>query len=47
LNREKAASVGGLRCLLIMSIDQYAEAAPGNYFLNRPYGIGGKGDAIP
>ena len=33
---------------IIVSIDQYAESALGNreYFLNRPYGIGGnrKGD---
>lgn len=33
---------------IIVSIDQYAEAALGNrdYFLNKPYGIGGsrKGD---
>jgi hypothetical protein len=31
---------------IIVSIDQNAEAALGNrgYFLNRPYGIGGKGD---
>jgi hypothetical protein len=29
---------------IIVSIDQYAEAALGNrnYFLNRPYGIGGR-----
>jgi hypothetical protein len=35
------------RPAIIVSIDQYAEAALGNrgYFLNRPYGIGGsKGD---
>jgi hypothetical protein len=34
---------------IIVAIDQYAEAALGNrnYFLNRPYGIGGKGDGIP
>jgi hypothetical protein len=32
---------------IIVSIDQYAEAAPGDYFLNRPYGVGGKDDAIP
>ena len=34
---------------IIVSIDQYAEAALGNrdYFLNKPYGVGGgrKGDA--
>jgi len=29
---------------IIVAIDQYAEAALGNrdYFLNKPYGIGGK-----
>jgi hypothetical protein len=29
---------------IIVAIDQYAEAASGNrdYFLNKPYGIGGK-----
>jgi len=34
---------------IIVSIDQYAEAALGNrgYFLNRPYGIGGRSDNIP
>jgi hypothetical protein len=36
---------------IIVSIDQYAEAALGNreYFLNRPYGIGGsrRNDNIP
>jgi hypothetical protein len=34
---------------IIVAIDQYAEAALGNryYFLNRPYGIGGKRDCIP
>jgi hypothetical protein len=34
---------------IIVSIDQYAEAALGNreYFLNKPYGIGGKNDSIP
>ena len=34
---------------IIVSIDQYAEAALGNrgYFLNRPYGIGGQSDNIP
>jgi hypothetical protein len=34
---------------IIVAIDQYAEAALGNrdFFLNRPHGIGGKGDAIP
>jgi hypothetical protein len=36
---------------IIVSIDQYAEAALGNreYFLNKPYGIGGsrRGDNIP
>jgi len=34
---------------IIVAIDQYAEAALGNrdYFLNRPYGIGGKSDCIP
>lgn len=35
---------------IIVSIDQYAEAALGNrdFFLNRPYGIGGgKADNIP
>jgi hypothetical protein len=35
---------------IIVSIDQYAEAAPGNrdYFLNKPYGIGGsRNDHVP
>ena len=34
---------------IIVSIDQYAEAALGNreYFLNRPYGIGGKRGDVP
>jgi hypothetical protein len=35
---------------IIVSIDQYAEAALGNreYFLNKPYGIGGgRNDHIP
>jgi hypothetical protein len=34
---------------IIVSIDQYAEAALGNrgYFLNRPHGIGGQSDNIP
>ena len=34
---------------IIVAIDQYAEAALGNrdYFLNRPYGIGGRSDCIP
>jgi hypothetical protein len=34
---------------IIVSIDQYAEAALGNreYFLNKPYGIGGRSDNIP
>jgi hypothetical protein len=35
---------------IIVSIDQYAEAALGNrdYFLNKPYGVGGgKADHIP
>jgi len=34
---------------IIVSIDQYAEAALGNrnYFLNKPYGIGGKSEKIP
>jgi hypothetical protein len=34
---------------IIVSIDQYAEAALDNrdYFLNRPYGIGGRSDNIP
>jgi hypothetical protein len=36
---------------IIVSIDQYAEAALGNrnYFLNRPYSIGGsrRGDNVP
>ena len=34
---------------IIVSIDQYAEAALGNreYFLNRPHGIGGKGGDVP
>jgi hypothetical protein len=34
---------------IIVSIDQYAEAALGNrgYVLNRPDGIGGRSDKIP
>jgi hypothetical protein len=30
---------------IIVAIDQYAEAALGNrdYFLNKPYGVGGSG----
>ena len=34
---------------IMVSIDQYAETALGNreYFLNRPYGIGGMNDKIP
>jgi hypothetical protein len=35
---------------IIVSIDQYAEAALGNrdYFLNKPYGIGGsRNDHVP
>jgi hypothetical protein len=34
---------------IIVAIDQYAESALGNreYFLNKPYGIGGKNDKIP
>jgi hypothetical protein len=36
---------------IIVSIDQYAEKALGNreYFLNKPYGIGGrrKGEDVP
>lgn len=34
---------------MIVAIDQYAEAALGNreFFLNKPYSIGGKGDMIP
>src|SRR5260370_42605814 len=34
---------------IIVAIDQYAEAALGNreYFLNEPYGIGGRKDSIP
>jgi hypothetical protein len=34
---------------IIVAIDQYAEAALGNreYFLNRPYSIGGRKDSIP
>jgi hypothetical protein len=34
---------------IIVSIDQYAESALGNraYFLNRPYGIGGKKYKMP
>lgn len=34
---------------IIVAIDQYAEAALGNreYFLNRPYSIGGRKDLIP
>jgi hypothetical protein len=33
----------------MLAIDQCAETALGNreYFLNRPYGIGGKNDKIP
>jgi hypothetical protein len=34
---------------IIVAIDQYAEKALGNreYFLNRPYSIGGRKDSIP
>jgi hypothetical protein len=34
---------------IMLSIDQYAETALGNrqFFLNRPYGVGGKNDMIP
>ncbi len=34
---------------IIVSIDQYAEAALGNrnYFLNKPHSMGGRGDSIP
>jgi hypothetical protein len=34
---------------IMLAIDQYAETALGNrnYFLNRPYGIGGMKDNIP
>jgi len=34
---------------IMLAIDQYAETALGNreYFLNRPYSIGGKNDQIP
>ena len=34
---------------IMLAIDQYAETALDNreYFLNKPYGIGGKGDNIP
>jgi len=34
---------------IIVSIDQYAEKALGNrdYFLNKPYSIGGRKDSIP
>jgi len=34
---------------MIVAIDQYAESALGNreFFLNKPYSIGGKGDVIP
>jgi hypothetical protein len=34
---------------IIVSIDQYAEKALGNrdYFLNKPYGIGGKELPVP
>lgn len=34
---------------IIVSIDQYAEAALGNrdYFLNRPYGIGSRRGDVP
>jgi hypothetical protein len=35
--------------VIIVAIDQYAESALGNreYFLNKPYGIGGRRDSIP
>jgi len=34
---------------IMLAIDQYAETALGNrqFFLNRPYGVGGKNDKIP
>jgi len=34
---------------IMLSIDQYAETALGNrhFFLNKPYGVGGKNDKIP
>ncbi len=34
---------------IIVAIDQYAEAALGNreYFLNKPYSIGGRNNSIP
>jgi hypothetical protein len=34
---------------IMLAIDQYAETALGNreYFLNKPYGIGGMKDNIP
>lgn len=34
---------------IIVSIDQYAESALGNrnYFLNKPYSIGGKSSDVP
>jgi hypothetical protein len=34
---------------IMLTIDQYAETALGNrqYFLNKPYGVGGKNDKIP
>jgi hypothetical protein len=34
---------------IMLTIDQYAETALGNrqFFLNKPYGVGGKGDKIP
>ena len=33
----------------MLTIDQYAETALGNrqFFLNKPYGVGGKNDKIP
>jgi hypothetical protein len=43
------AEVGHHVQAIIVSIDQYAEAALGNreYFLNRPYGIGGSKGGVP
>jgi hypothetical protein len=31
----------------MLAIDQYAETALGNHFLNKPNSIGGKGDNVP
>jgi hypothetical protein len=50
--RHRASREGYCRAhvqAIIVAIDQYAEAALGNreYFLNKPYSIGGKRDSIP